>query len=109
MTPDEELKGIQFQWATKHSAQSFAQETHLSGMVKCVGTISCMNHILRCKSCGRPLIQAVPVEKSCRERRHHVAADCNIMKNVTALDINERILVMVLLDYCVRVSCPHCC
>lgn len=56
MTPDEELKGIQFGWAAKHSAQTTAQETQLSGMLKWAGTRSCKNHILRRKSCGRPLI-----------------------------------------------------
>lgn len=98
MTPDEGLKGFLFEWATKHSAQSFAQETQLSGILKWAETRSIMNHIFRRKSCGHPLILAVPVEKSCSEGIHHVAADWNIVTNMTPLDINGRILVMVLLD-----------
>jgi hypothetical protein len=109
VTRDEELKGIQFEWATKHSVQSNAQETQLSSMLKWAGTRSCMNHVLRRKLCGRPLILVVPVEKFCRGRRHHIAAELNIIKNITPLDSNGRILVMVLLDYCVQVSCSHCC
>jgi hypothetical protein len=96
--PDEELKRIQFEWAKKHSAQSFAHETQLPGMLKWAGTRSCMNHILRRNFCGRPLILAVPVEKSCSGLRHHVAADWNIMKNMIPLDTIGRILVTVLLD-----------
>ena len=109
MTPDEELKGFQVEWATKHSSQCFAQETQLSGMLKWAETRSSVNHIFRRKSCGHPLILAVPVEKSCRGRRYHVAADWNIMTNMTPVDINERIPVMVLLEYCVPVSCPRSC
>lgn len=109
MTPDEELKRFKFEWATKHSAQSFAQVTQLSGMLKWAETRSSTNHIFRRNSCGHPLILAVPVEKSCRGRRHHVAAGWNIMTNMSPLVINERILVMVLLDCCERVSCQRSC